>query len=229
MPTIHDKEFGDIVVRSQQNASRITIKIAPDGRLRASAPPRTPTLAVKALIATSRGKLREMVAAHQEAYGYTSDMPIGKSHSLIISQGVSTAVRTSGTTILAQVGPDDAIDRPAVQAEIRTHVLKALRKEASNYLPRRLKHLADKHGFTYGAVKITHAGTRWGSCSSRGTISLNISLMQLPFELLDYVLVHELAHTKHMNHSSNFWDEVARMDPDYKTHRTRIKQYSPYV
>jgi Predicted metal-dependent hydrolase len=80
-----------------------------------------------------------------------------------------------------------------------------LRKEASVFLPQRLAELASKNEFTYTSVKITKSKTRWGSCSSKKTINLSLYLMLLPLHLIDYVLLHELCHTKHMNHGPNFW------------------------
>ena len=76
---------------------------------------------------------------------------------------------------------------------------------------------------------MSHANTRWGSRSSSGTISLNIGLMNLPQELSDYVILHELAHINHMDHSEKFWAEVAEHDPKYKQHRKALKEYSPGV
>lgn len=105
---------------------------------------------------------------------------------------------------------------------------KLLRKRAAAYFPRRLSWLAEQHGFTYRTIRFSSAETRWGSCSSSGTISLNIWLMTLPLELIDYVLVHELSHTRHMNHGKDFWTTVERCMADYKLQRRRLKQYNPH-
>ncbi|OYW86414.1 hypothetical protein B7Z17_00445 [Candidatus Saccharibacteria bacterium 32-49-10] len=230
MPIIQDQEFGEIVVRSHQNSSRISLKIAPDGRLRASTPRNTPLFAVKALLQTSRGKIRSMLAEHMSEHGYSSNRQIGKSHSLIIvNRANRSSVETSGTKIFVYLEPGEELSRLSTQRLIRDHVLKALRKEAKSYLPRRLAYLAEQNGFKYSSVKLTHASSRWGSCSSSGTISLNISLMQLPFNLLDYVLIHELCHTRQMNHSRKFWTDVASIDPDFREHRKLLKQFTPNV
>lgn len=106
---------------------------------------------------------------------------------------------------------------------------KILTKRAKDYLPYRLDFWAQKYGYSYTNLRLSHANTRWGSRSSSGTISLNIGLMNLPEVLRDYVILHELAHINHMDHSPEFWAEVARHDPDYKKHRQALKAYSPGV
>jgi len=82
----------------------------------------------------------------------------------------------------------------------------ALRKKALSVLPAQLARLASMHNFVYLSVKIRKSRTRWGSCSSKKTISLSLYLMILPEHLIEYVLLHELCHTVHMNHSAAFWN-----------------------
>jgi predicted metal-dependent hydrolase len=86
----------------------------------------------------------------------------------------------------------------------------ALRYQASNYLPAEINRLALEHGFHYKAVKIRKSKTRWGSCSSKGTINLSFYLMLLPSHLIEYVLLHELCHTIEMNHGAAFWTLLDR-------------------
>ncbi|MDR3220150.1 MAG: M48 family metallopeptidase [Dysgonamonadaceae bacterium] len=81
-----------------------------------------------------------------------------------------------------------------------------LRKQARAYLPSKLAELAKLHRFEYQSVRIRKSKTRWGSCSSKGTISLSFYLMLLPHYLIEYVLLHELCHTVRMNHSPAFWE-----------------------
>lgn len=106
---------------------------------------------------------------------------------------------------------------------------KILEKRAKEYLPYRLDFFAKKYGYTYSRLRFSHASTRWGSCSSTRTISLNIGLMQVPEPLRDYVLLHELAHLNHLDHSPAFWAEVASHDPRYKEHRKKLKNFTPGV
>ncbi|MDO4774053.1 MAG: SprT family zinc-dependent metalloprotease [Candidatus Saccharibacteria bacterium] len=230
MATLSDPEFGDITVVRSGLASRVSARITPAGALKITLPRLAPLMAAKMLLRTSRTQLRQLLAEHQATHAYRASQPIGKSHHLLIERGSRTAtVTTAGTTIIATVPDSQSITAPTIQAPIRQAVLKALRKEAKHYLPRRLATLAERHGFSYDAVRLMHASSRWGSCSSRGTISLNIALMNLPFELIDYVLLHELAHTQQMNHSPAFWHIVKSVSPHYATHRRALKQHTPHI
>ncbi len=111
----------------------------------------------------------------------------------------------------------------------RDYQKKALMKKARDYLPYRLEYYAKLYGYEYEKCRLSHANTRWGSCSSNKTISLNIGLMKVPEPLRDYVILHELAHLNHMDHSRDFWAEVGAHDKNYKIHEKKLKQFSPGV
>lgn len=109
----------------------------------------------------------------------------------------------------------------------RDYQKKLLMKKAREYLPYRLEYYAKLYGYKYEKCRLSHANTRWGSCSSNRTISLNIGLMKVPEPLRDYVILHELAHLNHMDHSKAFWAEVFSHDPHYKTHEKKLKMFNP--
>jgi len=89
----------------------------------------------------------------------------------------------------------------------------------------RVKHYCQVMGVTVGRITIRNQKTRWGSCSAKGNVNFNYQLYYLPEELLDYVVIHELTHRKHMDHSREFWAEVETYCPDYKKRRNRLKSY----
>ena len=120
------------------------------------------------------------------------------------------------------------VNDPATQ-RTRDYQKKLLMKKAKEYLPYRLEYYAKLYSYKYDKCRLTHANTRWGSCSSNRTISLNIGLMKLPEQLRDYVILHELAHLNHMDHSKAFWAEVGSHDPRYKIHDKKLKLFSPGV
>lgn len=98
------------------------------------------------------------------------------------------------------------------------------RELARQRITRRVEYFAPLVGVTYNRIFIKEQKTRWGSCSSLGNLNFNWKLILLDEELLDYVVVHELAHRKQMNHSPTFWAEVERVLPDYRERRRRLKE-----
>lgn len=231
MPTITDEEFGQITLRRSARASHVRIRVAPDGRLRASLPLYAPAFLVKRLLKTSRLQLRALLAEHHHDNVFEHGMQIGKSHTLIVRQITSgkPIAKRHGLQIIVSLPPDSHLADPLAVRAIRDAMATALRIEAKSHLPKRLAYLATKHGMPFEKVRFSHASGRWGSCSSSGTISLNIALMKLPFELIDYVLIHELCHTRQMNHSQDFWQLVATADPYYKAHRQLLKKETPAI
>ncbi|MES2876158.1 MAG: SprT family zinc-dependent metalloprotease [Patescibacteria group bacterium] len=228
MPTIQDKEFGIVTVRRTARSSSMKATVAPNGSLRVSVPSYAPIFMVKRMIASSRSELRRLLET-RPTLELKDGMSIGKSHTLVVRSGASTIVRKQGLQLIVTLAPDDGLNSEALVSSARTQVLAILRKEAKAHLPKRLRYLADTFGFEYSSVRFTHASSRWGSCNNKQAISLNIALMGLPFELIDYVLLHELAHTKQLNHSPAFWAEVARTDPGYVLHRKQLKLFNPHV
>ena len=100
------------------------------------------------------------------------------------------------------------------------------RAKAKRELTRRLGYLAAKHGFTYNRVFIRNQKTRWGSCSSKNNISLNVKVTLLSEELMDYVILHELAHTRIKNHGSDFWALMNKLVGDGKAKAASLREYS---
>jgi len=97
--------------------------------------------------------------------------------------------------------------------------------KAEKTLITRLHVLAKKHRFTYSKVSVRNQKTRWGSCSNKNTISLNMKLMALPEELIDYVILHELVHTRIHNHGTRFWAELSKHEKDPNALASRLREY----
>ncbi len=96
--------------------------------------------------------------------------------------------------------------------------------KAKKYFPGRVEYFSQKLDVSYGHVTIRHQKTRWGSCSTRGNLNFNCLLMLTPKYVQDYVIVHELAHRKAMNHSSDFWEIVESVIPDYKKAKRWLRE-----
>jgi len=112
------------------------------------------------------------------------------------------------------------------QSDLRPAIQNHLRNLASEELPPRVLELAALHGVNVSRVSVRNQKSRWGSCSRRGTISLNWRLIQSPGFVRDYIILHELAHRRQMNHSEKFWQEVERLYPDYSQAERWLKQHS---
>lgn len=108
--------------------------------------------------------------------------------------------------------PDYETLTPMEKNKIRRHFME------------RLKFYAPQMGVTYGSITIRNQKGRWGSCSSKGNLNFNYRLHYLPQELMDYVVVHELAHRVHMNHSREFWTLVGQYHKEYKESKSRLRE-----
>lgn len=119
---------------------------------------------------------------------------------------------------------------PVEDEALGRHVLgRFLVVQAEAHLPRLLNNLSRSTGLAYRRVSIRRQRSRWGSCSAQGAISLNAALMFLPYHLTRYVLVHELCHTVHLNHSTRFWALVEKHYPEYRTAEREMRDARDFV
>ncbi len=102
---------------------------------------------------------------------------------------------------------------------------KRYRNAARNIFTERVSHYHKLTGGNYTSITIRDQKSRWGSCSSRGTLSFNYRLVFAPPKVLDYVVVHELCHLTHMNHSKDFWNMVEQIMPDYKVYKMWLREH----
>ena len=116
----------------------------------------------------------------------------------------------------AERPPRDYEQNPALEAQYR--------KEARRRITERAAYFAEKMGVDYGRIAIKAAKTRWGSCSAQGNLNFHWKPILMPPAILDYVVVHELAHRIEMNHSPRFWAQVERILPDYRERRRWLKE-----
>ena len=120
-------------------------------------------------------------------------------------------------------------EREKMRQQARIHLdaaqEKELRERAKSVLAQRTAYFARQVGVTYGRITVRDQKTRWGSCSSRGTLSFNYRLIYGPAGPLDYVVVHELCHLTHMNHSKDFWNMVEHIMPDYRIYKQWLREH----
>ena len=110
------------------------------------------------------------------------------------------------------------------QEKLTDQEMKMLREKARAVVTEKVQYYAPLIGVTYNQIAIRAQHTRWGSCSSKGNLNFNCLLALVPMEVLDYVVVHELCHRKELNHSDRFWNEVAKILPDYKCRKKWLKE-----
>lgn len=116
------------------------------------------------------------------------------------------------------------IDKNLTKEKRKKLISEFYKKEASFYLVERTKYFVEKYKLKVNSIKIGSAKTRWWSCNSKKDIRFTYYLLFAPLESIDYVIIHELAHLKEMNHSKNFWNEVERMMSEYKVHKNWFKE-----
>jgi len=98
------------------------------------------------------------------------------------------------------------------------------RKRSREIFSERANFFANEHSYKFNKIRISSARTRWGSCSSKGTLSFTWRLVMAPMEIIDYVIIHELVHLKIKNHSSSFWAKVQELEPEYKSKRKWLRE-----
>jgi predicted metal-dependent hydrolase len=138
---------------------------------------------------------------------------------------VKLATGLDGETGAIRLG-GEIVRVPETGGDLRPWIVKHLWQLAATEFPPRVQELAAAHQLTIRLLTIRNQRSRWGSCSRRGTISLNWRLIQTPPFVRDYIILHELMHLRHMNHSARFWREVESVCPGYETAETWLKQHS---
>lgn len=214
----------------KRKASRsLRLSISSKGEVRVSIPAWTPYLA-GLQFAKSRADWIE--SQRKPASVLISGQAVGKAHhlSFLPSSGASKVTsRVIASGIFIKYPANMSSSDPAVQAVVEKASIRALRTQAEKLLPQRLKTLAAKYDFEYNDVAIKQLKSRWGSCDQQKHIVLNLFLMQLPWELIDYVILHELTHTRHLHHGPKFWGDMENILPHIKDYRRAMRGHQPVL
>lgn len=165
---------------------------------------------------------------HRPRPALENGLQIGKSHQLLFTQvsGINS-VKTShkATELYVKLPPSMGILDEQAQKAARKLAYSALRQQAEKLLPQQLAILANKYGYNYRSITIRRLKARWGSCNQHKDIVLNLQLMQLPWELINYVLLHELAHTRVLRHGPDFWAELETNLPSAKGLQKQLRAH----
>lgn len=205
--SIEDKELGRLIILVNKRAKSLVFRTKSDA-VYVSVPPGTTIEEVKQAVESLRGKLlatRQKLARPAIDLNYKIEKEYFKL--TLVTGEKKQFLANSKLGVMQIICPPEA-DFTDENLQIWLHkvIEESLRQNAKIILPPRLKLLSDRFKLPYASVKINSSRGRWGSCSARKNINLSFYILLLPTHLIDYVLLHELCHTREMNHSERFWD-----------------------
>lgn len=220
-------EAQTVVIYKHRSSRSLRLSVTATGQIRVTIPK---WMAYRAGLAFARSR-QAWITAHGQPVSLLQDgQTIGKAHHLLFVSDQNLIKATSRVTmsevIIRYPATMTPVD-PAVQKVATAASNRAIRKQAETLLPQRLQTLATQHDLHYKSVAVRQLKSRWGSCDQSGHIILNIYLLQLPWELIDYVLLHELTHTRILKHGPDFWGALETYLPSVKICRKEIKRYQP--
>jgi predicted metal-dependent hydrolase len=214
----------EIPIRFVRNrrARRYIIRVHPDGSTRATVPRTGSTKEARAFAERNADWILKQLRQRREHPAHTTTWQ-HRSEILYRGAKVQLTVSPNHDGHLVQFG--DQTLHISYAANLRPAVERHLRKLATNELTGRTLELAKLHGLAVKRVTIRNQRSRWGSCSRRGSISLNWRLIQMPDTVKNYIIIHELMHLRQMNHSQRFWREVEATCPNYREAKAWIRQH----
>ena len=236
--TIYTKEIGDVTLRRSRRARRVSIRITRAGKVTVTLPHysgwETGIRFLEQKKAWVLNTLEKVKKQRPPRPRYREGKnPFTRFHTLIL-QPSPEKDKDRERTVLGRITEKEVFltypaswrpDNEYLLRSIQRMFIEVLRYEAHQYLVPRLYELAVLHGYFYRRVFLKNLRSRWGSCSEAGNINLNIHLMMLPDHLIDYVLLHELAHTRHKNHGPAFWEELQRTTGNAKGMDRELNKY----
>jgi len=206
-------------IRVSRRARRLSVRVYPDARVEVVVPPRARPREVEHFLREHRVWIEDKRASAlrtrppPEAFPPASIALMGETWRVHISGGQG---RLRITEIPAGEGGLLRVSGPQTDAALRAALRTWLMRAARTRLTPRVEALASAVGVRFSRVSIRRQRSRWGSCSVRGTISLNACLLFQRPEVVDYLIVHELMHVQHMNHSKRFWQAVEKHCPEWR-------------
>jgi predicted metal-dependent hydrolase len=223
-------EIGTVTFYKRKGNRSMRLSVGPNGDIRVSLPYWVPYKVAEEFVKAKQRWIAEHRMASEVLVEHGSH--IGKSFRIYFNQEPAASkitARVYHREVYITHPATVAASHQSVQSKAHSASIRALKKEAERLLPTRLERLAEDCGFRYRSVGVKQLKSRWGSCSSHQEITLNLFLMQLPWYLIDYVLLHELTHTKHMEHGPAFWHELEKHLPNARSLRSEINTYQPVL
>ncbi|MEL7310729.1 MAG: YgjP-like metallopeptidase domain-containing protein [Pseudomonadota bacterium] len=217
-------------MRTHARARRLILKVTETGQAKLTVPPRTPRAQIDAFLAQHHDwLLRTVNAARLSSPQLATDAPPDALQLVAVDEHwrLEFVARSDQVRTRSQLRPSTApglftlrvthaAEREDLQSELRHAVRRELVRRAKGFYADALGPLAEHMGVRFKRLQVRNQRSVWGSCSSSGTLSLNMAGLFLPPRLARYLCIHELAHLRHMNHSSAFWDLVCSVEPNAK-------------
>ena len=215
--------------RVHPRAKRMTLKVSSAGEVIVVTPRFIPQWSIKHFVTSHTEWIeKQLLEISKKSLLLPDDalLLFGKKYQLILQY---TSDLPAGVHIKANRVLVNPTEPPKSQSgtwqESHTEQLdRFLKRTARTYIEPRTSQISEMMSIEYSNLRLKEQKSRWGSCSSDGNLNFNWRLVHCPPEVIDYVIVHELAHRKHMDHSSKFWDLVARYNPDHRKHRGWLKR-----
>ncbi len=223
------------VVRSARRRKTLTITIDPGSGVRVLVPARTPNAEIEAIVRKRAGWILRKLAEERPEPQPRRFVTGEKLHYLGRELPLVVQLTTSGTLSVSLEADSLRIACPAGLREedrgaaISQGLLTWYRERATELLRESVERWQPKIGVSAARISIGDQKTRWGSCSSKGSLRFNLRLAMVPRVLIDYVAVHELCHLLEANHSASFWQHVHQVMPDFEDRRRRLKEFEPLL
>ena len=233
----HQTPLPDYQVRESNRARHVSLKVSFQGTLEVVVPPGFDPQEIPDILERRRSWITKTLKRIEKQRDALPPEHVAEKPTSLILQACSETwqivyKQARGTTVaLTQSNPQELTLRgPLEDAEACRDLLRRwLQRKARAELSPWLQKLSQRCDLAYSRMSVRGQTSRWGSCSSHQSISLNYKLLFLPPNLVDYVLIHELCHTVHMNHSKTFWQLVKQYSPEYDRAKEDLKQAWQYV
>lgn len=205
-------------VRPSPRARRLAVRVLPGGVVEIVVPPGTRPRTVEQFVARHRRWIERTVDLYRPADAQrAAAVPAAIAFAATGARHAVRVLDREGSPAIRVAGDGLEVSGPASRPALLRHALQRfLMREAHAALAPWLLKLSAASGLGYDRIQIRRQRTRWGSCSRTGTISLNACLLFQPPDVVNYLLIHELAHTRHMNHSRRFWKLVESLEPRWR-------------
>ncbi len=217
--------------KTNARAKRIKLTVSRSGEVIVTTPRFTPKLFINQFVSQNKAwidKAKANISKTSQTISSNEALLFGKRYavSIELSSAEKIGLRIVDDSIIFNPldDPSKTANTPAIKKSLRTHLERYYKSTITQYIGHRLPILANQMGVTYTNIQIREQKTRWGSCSSSGALSFNWRLVHHPPAVIEYVLIHELAHRLQMNHSKAFWDIVRKHCPEYPKHRGWLKR-----